>query len=351
MKWICIIALTCGWCCTVDANAFRLIVLRRTYGAKRSTLRSEWVIQLRLLWQFLSRPTRNRADRDSGRLALEIAARLQAGQAASVAWSIVPKNGQITQSLRDIQAFSTAVGAAPEFVLQHVAQGLTEAARAAAERDVVLAGPRAIARLFAALPLVIIVVTSAAGVPLVSTYTDLGIGSIAMILGVLLYTLGVIWMRALHERAARFGTVGDGKTVLDLAVIADLIAAGIGAGADIASVVGAIGRACHVSVLRKIETALLTGETWDSAWSQSPPELAGLVDVLKPAWIDGIAPGALLTHYATGVRADRVRDAQAAARRMGVAVTLPLGLCLLPAFVLLVVVPLILHGVFGIEMG
>ena len=347
MKWICIIALTCGWCCTVDANAFRLIVLRRTYGAKRSTLRSEWVIQLRLLWQFLSRQTRNRADRDSGRLALEIAARLQAGEAASVAWSIVPENGQTTQSLRDIQAFSTAVGAAPEFVLQHVAQGLTEAARAAAEREVALAGPRATARLFAALPLVIIVVTSAAGVPLLPTYLDLGIGSTAMLLGVLLYVLGIIWMRALHERAARFGTVGDGKAALDLAVIADLIAAG----ADIASVVGAIGRACHVSALRQTEVALLTGKTWDSAWSQSPPELVGLADVLQPAWIDGIAPGALLTHYATGVRTDRLRDAQTAARRMGVAVTLPLGLCMLPAFVLLVVVPLILHGIFGIETG
>ncbi|PWU49675.1 secretion system protein, partial [Micromonospora globispora] len=48
-----------------------------------------------------------------------------------------------------------------------------------------------------------------------------------------------------------------------------------------------------------------------------------------------------LTRLADDLRADRSTAAEAAARRAGVLIVLPLGLCFLPAFILAGLVPVI----------
>ena len=87
---------------------------------------------------------------------------------------------------------------------------------------------------------------------------------------------------------------------------------------------------------------LLLGATWTEAWADAPEILAPLADALEPAWVDGAAPGPLLRQAAASVRSTRHREAQEAAARLGVRLVLPLGLCFLPAFVLLGLVPVVL---------
>jgi hypothetical protein len=94
--------------------------------------------------------------------------------------------------------------------------------------------------------------------------------------------------------------------------------------------------------LRRAGRALLLGATWAEAWDGAPEVLAPLVDALEPAWVDGAAPGPLLRQAAGSVRSTRHREAQEAAARLGVRLVLPLGLCFLPAFVLLGLVPVVL---------
>lgn len=73
-----------------------------------------------------------------------------------------------------------------------------------------------------------------------------------------------------------------------------------------------------------------------------PPGMGPVRQALELATRTGVAPGSLVRAAAAE---HRRRDAAAgtlAARRLGVLIVLPVGLCLLPAFVTLTVVPLVL---------
>lgn len=140
---------------------------------------------------------------------------------------------------------------------------------------------------------------------------------------------------------------------VDVAVLLDLADAALGAGASVPGTLQALGRAVQGpeppvdgdgtgAALRRAGRALLLGGTWSEAWDGAPEVLRPLADALEPAWVDGAAPGPLLRQAAGAVRATRHREAQEAAARLGVRLVLPLGLCFLPAFVLLGLVPVVL---------
>jgi hypothetical protein len=75
--------------------------------------------------------------------------------------------------------------------------------------------------------------------------------------------------------------------------------------------------------------------------------LEALTSALHLATVTGSGPVALIRAAAQEERSARAAHAVRAARRLGVLVLLPTGLCLLPAFVLLTVVPLVLQLVLG----
>jgi tight adherence protein B len=74
----------------------------------------------------------------------------------------------------------------------------------------------------------------------------------------------------------------------------------------------------------------------------APPWVVALDEALLLARESGAAVVPLLAAAAEEDRRRRAADARAAAARLGVRVVLPTGLCLLPAFVLLAIVPLVL---------
>jgi hypothetical protein len=156
---------------------------------------------------------------------------------------------------------------------------------------------------------------------------------------------------------AQTGRAGPARVPLgevDVAVLLDLADAALGAGASVPGTLLALGRAVcgpapeaaddggSGASLRRAGRALLLGAPWDEAWDGAAGSLVALAEALEPAWVDGAAPGPLLRQAAGSIRATRHREAQEAAARLGVRLVLPLGLCFLPAFVLLGLVPVVL---------
>lgn len=160
----------------------------------------------------------------------------------------------------------------------------------------------------------------------------------------------------------------------DVGVVLELLAVATGA-ASLPDALRVVGDAVDGPTGRGLVTAgaaLVLGAAWDEAWAAAgaegrtvedvvdgdrrtsrpfgtarhratQPRILDLVaDCLRPAWVQGAAPGAALR--AARDRHDREADARAveAAERLAVRLVVPLGLCLLPAFTLLGLVPAVI---------
>lgn len=155
------------------------------------------------------------------------------------------------------------------------------------------------------------------------------------------------WLRARQTGAA--GPRGAGverAVVVDPAVVVDLAAAALAAGAPIPGALAALAAALGPDgrVLARAGSLLLLGAPWGEAWEGCPAWLRELRDALEPAWLAGVPAAPLLTLAADRVRSRRARLAHEAAARLGVRLVLPLGLCFLPAFVLLGLAPVVLSA-------
>lgn len=133
---------------------------------------------------------------------------------------------------------------------------------------------------------------------------------------------------------------------VDEAMVIDLVAALISSGAAIPAALQALGECLpeggegrEVSRAARI---LLLGGSWEEAWAGGSGALERLARALEPAWSEGAPPVVLLHRAAAAIRARRMKDAQEAAGRLSVRLVLPLGLCFLPAFFLIGVLPIVL---------
>lgn len=134
---------------------------------------------------------------------------------------------------------------------------------------------------------------------------------------------------------------------VDVAVLLDLADAALVSGASVPAALVALGEVVAGEdgrALRRAGSALSLGAGWSEAWNGTPTAFTALAGALEPAWVDGMPAGPLLRQAADRIRADRSRDAHEAAARLGVRLVLPLGLCFLPAFVLLGLVPVLLSA-------
>ncbi len=226
-------------------------------------------------------------------------------------------------------------------VLERVAAAAREAERVEADRDAAMAGPRASARLLQWLPL--------AGVGLAGVLepsalrllvaTPLGWGLAGT--GAALAWLGRRWMRALVARAALAGRDLE-RATLTMA----LVEAAVTAGKDVVGACAAAGAALRAdgAWLERVAERLAAGEPWARAWSDvaGDPVAVALEGALRAPWTAGASPVPAL-RAACEVAAD---DARAAATRatgtLEAHSALPLAMCLLPAFVVAGVVPLVI---------
>jgi len=239
-----------------------------------------------------------------------------------------------------------ATGAALAPVLEACASAARDEAEAALAREVALAGPRLSARVLAWLPV--------AGVAL-AALIDAGvlrvlaspIGAVLIGIAAGLTLVGRWWMRRLVARASA------PRDATGIALHA--LRAAMAAGADIPSALAAVGLAMAPDEslaregerLQRAGVALASGTPWEEAWSGA--EAAPVARALRLAWERGAQGAPMLLAVASSEDLRRRRAAQIAAGELSVRLTLPLALCLLPAFVVAGIVPLLVSLIGGLD--
>ena len=169
---------------------------------------------------------------------------------------------------------------------------------------------------------------------------------IGLLLGVAVAIGGPRALDRLEPQSVRDERV---RLLADLPLVLDLLAACLAGGAPLPAAVRAVAAAVGGPAGRRLDTVvslLAVGAPPSDAWAA----LAGTDqdDPLAPAAralaraADGGAPvAAAVSRLAVEARAAARSQGEQAARRVGVLVVAPLGLCFLPAFVLLGVVPVV----------
>ena len=134
----------------------------------------------------------------------------------------------------------------------------------------------------------------------------------------------------------------------DTAMILELIAAMLDAGSGIGRSLELITACAAPSVgssLRPVVAALAVGTDWETAWRSSKglsDDVLRLKDALSFAALTGAPTASILYAQAVRERRQRFREAEQRAAALGVKLVVPLGLCSLPAFICLGVIPVLL---------
>jgi tight adherence protein B len=153
--------------------------------------------------------------------------------------------------------------------------------------------------------------------------------------------------RLLGPPASRGPRRRPGPPPIAAAVVLDLVAAVLAAGAPVATSVRAVGHAMAEADPAGSAALLALAQRHELALGEPPPGvrppwIALLDETLLLARHTGLAPGALLASAAADDRRRVAAARRAAAARLGVRVVLPTGICLLPAFIVLTVAPVVL---------
>ncbi|WP_406201939.1 type II secretion system F family protein [Kitasatospora sp. NBC_01560] len=173
-------------------------------------------------------------------------------------------------------------------------------------------------------------------------------GGAGAVTGVLLAAGLYRWLPTARSPAQRRAALEEEQLTRQLPLTAELLAACLGSAASPAVAVAAVGRSVGAPMgprLVAIAAELALGAPPEVCWirlGQEHPALAPLARCLVRTSLSGAPAGAALVGLAHGRRTAAARTAHARVRRAGVLATAPLGLCFLPAFVLISVVPVVI---------
>jgi tight adherence protein B len=238
-------------------------------------------------------------------LAVRIAdAAARAPDAEQAAWRVVAAAWRV----------ATEAGAPLAPTLRELAATLRALAQTARDVQVALAGPVATSRVVLGLPLVGLGLAALLGVDAIGVLFTTPPGWACLVIGGALIAVAVRWIGRMTRRAA----VLDPTPGLELELLA--VAVRGGAGADRATAL--------------VEAAL------GAAGLPAPSEIGG--EVLAFSRAAGVPASALLRAEAEERRRAERAAAATRAARLETRLLAPLGLCVLPAFVLLGVAPVLL---------
>ena len=133
-----------------------------------------------------------------------------------------------------------------------------------------------------------------------------------------------------------------GPPALPTDLVMELVACGLRAGLAVDDALAAATPGSRSEYLDAVVGRVRLGVPMDQAWARPPPEYEGLVRAMVLAAMSGAPAAGVVARAAADVRAARRERAELAAARLGVRLVLPLGLAVLPGFVLLAVVPIVL---------
>jgi tight adherence protein B len=213
-------------------------------------------------------------------------------------------------------AVATDAGAPLASTLRDFAESLRGLSQAQREIAVALAAPRATARLVLVLPVVGMLFGVILGFDTLGTLFTTAPGWACLVLGSSLMVLAWRWNRRLVARAQpRDVTPG---------LVFDLLAIAVSGGGSLPHARANVGRA-----LTRFGFDVLADE----------PGIEATLDLSARA---GVPAAELLRSEARERRRDALASAQSAAQALSVRLMIPLGVCVLPAFMVLSVVPLLL---------
>lgn len=147
-----------------------------------------------------------------------------------------------------------------------------------------------------------------------------------------------------REAGREAGGPGLSDTAMMLELIGAMLDAGAGLGRALALVAG-LATPEMGGPLRPVVAALAIGTDWETAWRGSDlrsPGLLALRQALGFAALTGAPSAAILYAQAARMRREGFRSAEKRAAALGVKLVVPLGLCSLPGFICLGVVPVLL---------
>lgn len=256
------------------------------------------------------------------------------------------------ERLHDLQLslrMSESAGAPLATSLERAAEHAEERIDALLGRQSALAAPRATGRILSWLPLLGLGLGVLMGSDPVGVLTGSILGALTGMLGLGLAFAGRRWTAALVHRAEVESAAGSGGDQtsnvppVDTALVLELLAAQLRAGLAPLAALGTLAEALNSRPLHAVCQRLQMGSGWGSAWSGSAAGTFGeLRDALAPAYTGGAPSTALLLSLADAHRLSERRAAERAAGRLSVALVVPLGLCSLPAFICLGIVPILI---------
>ncbi|MDR0945420.1 MAG: type II secretion system F family protein [Bifidobacteriaceae bacterium] len=285
----------------------------------------------------------------------EVAALLRAGLTGAAAWSpVTGADGLAAWRARAatspvapyaaavlaVRELGERVGASTGDLLDSLAAVLAERQDAADRRAAALAGPKATARVLTVLPLLGLGLGAAIGAHPIAVLTGGGLGTAAGIAGLVLIGIGHWWTRRLLRRA-------QGADPTSALIAVEILSAALSTGLPIAEALATAGRLAEgpeAARFGAVAGRLAAGQTWDAAWSGAAagPVLEGVERALGLAWDSGVSAGPLLAGVSARLRRAARRRDGIAVGRLGVRLMAPLGVCFLPAFVALGLLPVIL---------
>lgn len=263
------------------------------------------------------------------------------------------------ERLHDLQLslrMSESAGAPLATSLERAAEHAEERIDALLGRQSALAAPRATGRILSWLPLLGLGLGVLMGSDPVGVLTGSVLGALTGLLGLGLAFAGRRWTAALVHRAevesmrtanaeseAKKPTSPPGAAPVDTALVLELLAAQLRAGLAPLAALGTLAQALNSRSLHTVCQRLQMGSGWGSAWSGPAAGTFGeLRDALAPAYTGGAPSTALLLSLADAHRLSERRAAERAAGKLSVALVVPLGLCSLPAFICLGIVPILI---------
>ena len=256
------------------------------------------------------------------------------------------------ERLHDLQLslrMSESAGAPLATSLERAAEHAEERIDALLGRQSALAAPRATGRILSWLPLLGLGLGVLMGSDPVGVLTGSILGALTGMLGLGLALAGRRWTAALVHRAEVESAASNGADQtsnvppVDTALVLELLAAQLRAGLAPLAALGTLAEALNSRPLHTVCQRLQMGSGWGSAWSGSAAGTFGeLRDALAPAYTGGAPSTALLLSLADAHRLSERRAAERAAGKLSVALVVPLGLCSLPAFICLGIVPILI---------
>lgn len=306
-------------------------------------------------------------------MGIEVASRLRAGMPATSAWSRawspfgpasnvamdsvgVPlplenlahssRAKELDRSAAQVMVgacrFSSLSGAPLADVLEQIAAGMADGLSARRAQERALAGPQMSARILTILPLLAIVGGEILGAGSVAWLVGTAPGRLCLVIGAGLLVAGHLFSARLIKRAR-----SRAADQLLATTLCDLARAGLSAGAPIPRVLRVLGQTNDMDELVVTANSLVLGADWEQAWCQADSRIELLSRSLQPAWEDGISPALLLKIGVQQARTRQLATVEEDAAKLEVKLVFPLGLMLLPAFVVLGIVPVVFALIGG----